>query len=190
MFLILVYFYVKTATPSWKKSSPLSQQHSCKNWDTLSSLPRFGKGGVHHGMANKYEQWNKAALDQKRFKYLSTQWLKFWRVGSSMAVGRLFTHSYVLVTSSSETGFVIQQPKGKSTFFIASYLEQVKKASQQVLMTGIIVNILALMKDHCISFNISLQRSTIKDQINVHFFEVQWNMYIMATFGTMKTWSL
>ena len=78
-----------------------------------------------------------------------------------------------LVTSSSETGFVIQQPKGKSTFFIASYLEQVKKASQQVLMTGIIVNILALMKDHCISFNISLQRSTIKDQINVHSFEVQ-----------------
>ena len=95
-----------------------------------------------------------------------------------------------LVTSSSETGFVIQQPKGKSTFFIASYLEQVKKASQQVLMTGIIVNILALMKDHCISFNISLQRSTIKDQINVHSFEVQWNMYIMATFGIMKTWSL
>ena len=124
-------------------------------------------------MANKYEQWNKAALDQKRLKYLSTQWLKFWKVGSSMAVGRLFTHSYVSGYIFKWDWLCYSTTQGKVYFFIASYLEQVKKALQQVLMTGNIVNILALMKDYCISIKISLQRSTIKDQINVQSFEVQ-----------------
>ena len=37
-----------------------------------------------------------------------------------------FEESAVLVPLSTGTGFVIQRPKGKSTVFIASYLEHVK----------------------------------------------------------------
>ena len=54
-----------------------------------------------------------------------------------------------LVPLSTETGFVIQTPEGKSTVFISSYLEQVEIVLQQVLKTiNMLGNILAVIKGH------------------------------------------
>ena len=35
------FFYVKTATPPWKKSPPFSQQPPSKNWDPVKPPPFF-----------------------------------------------------------------------------------------------------------------------------------------------------